>query len=88
MDLVDTTTKLSSEDQHKTTFTCPWGTFSYQALPFGLCNAPATFKREILGILFDLVNDIVEIYMDDFNPYGDSFTEALKKLEKVIERYK
>jgi len=43
---------------------------------------------EILGIFFDLFNDRVEIYMDDFTPYGDSFTEDLKNLEKVLERYK
>ena len=35
--------QISLEDQDKTTFTCPWGTFAYRVLPFGLCNAPATF---------------------------------------------
>ena len=35
--------QISPEDQDKTTFTCPWGTFAYRVLPFGLCNAPATF---------------------------------------------
>ena len=34
---------IAPEDQDKTTFTCPWGTFSYQFFPFGLCNAPTTF---------------------------------------------
>ena len=66
----------------------PLGTFAYQVLPFGLCNAPATFQREILGIFFDLVDDSVEIYMDDFTPYGDSFKEGLENLEKVLERCK
>ncbi|GJT73916.1 reverse transcriptase domain-containing protein, partial [Tanacetum coccineum] len=32
-------------DQEKTTFTCPYGTFAYRRMPFGLCNAPGTFQR-------------------------------------------
>eukprot|EP00253_Pinus_taeda_P026011 PITA_26011 len=78
--------QISLEDQDKTTFTCPWGTFAYRVLPFGLCNAPATFQREILGIFFDLINDSVEIYMDNFTPYGDSFRVGLENLEKVLAR--
>ena len=39
-----------------------------------------------MGIFFDLINDSVEIYMDEFTPYGDSFLEGLKNLEKVLKR--
>jgi hypothetical protein len=35
---------VDPEDQEKTTFTCPFGTFAYCRMPFGLCNAPATFQ--------------------------------------------
>ena len=35
--------EIASEDQEKTTFTCPFGTFAYRQMPFGLCNAPTTF---------------------------------------------
>ena len=80
--------QVAPEDQDKTTFTCPWGTFSYRVLPFGLCNAPATFQRAVLGIFSDLIHDCVEVYMDDFTVYGNSFEEALENLEKVLIRCK
>ena len=54
------------EDQDKTTFTCPYGTFAYRRLPFGVCNAPVTFQRCMMAIFSDLVEDIMEIFMDDF----------------------
>ena len=77
--------QIALEDQDKTTFTCPWGTFAYTVLPFGLCNAPDTFQRVVIGIFSDLVNDCLQIYMDDFTPYRDSFENALTNLEKVLK---
>ena len=55
-------------------------------LPFGLCNAPATFQRAVIGIFSELVNDSMEIFMDDFTPYGRDFEEALENLKKVLTR--
>jgi hypothetical protein len=80
--------QISPQDQDKTTFTSPWRTFSYKVLPFGLCNAPATFQRAVLGIFSNMVNDCMEIFMDDFTPYGTNFEEALSNLEKVLKRCK
>ena len=77
--------QISPKDKEKTTFTCPSGTFSYRVLPFGLCNAPATFQRAILNIFADLINEGLEVYMDDFMPYGDDFEPALENLEKVSQ---
>ena len=74
------------EDHDKTTFTCPWGTFSYPILPFGLCNAPTIFQRVVIEIFSNLVNHCLEIYMDDFTPYGNNFEESLTNLEKVLKR--
>ena len=72
--------QIALERREKTTFTCPWGTFAYMVLPFGLCNAPAKFQRAVLEIFSDLTNDCVEIYMDDFTIYGNSFKESLENL--------
>jgi len=69
-----------------TTFTCPWGTFAYRVLPFGLSNAPTTFQRAVLSIFVELVHDTVEIYMDDFTPYGCDFQETLTNLGKVLHK--
>ena len=78
--------QINPKDQDKTTFTCPWGTFAYWVLPFRLCNAPATFQRAVLSIYAKLVHDAVDIYMDDFIPYGCDFQEALSKLGKVVHK--
>ena len=56
-------------------------------LPFGLCNAPATFQIAALRIFSDVTNDCVEIYMDDFTVYGNTIQEALVNLEKVLIRW-
>ncbi len=54
--------------------------------PFGLCNAPATFQRAVLAIFSDLIHDCVEVYMDDFTIYGNTFDDCLKNLEFFLKR--
>lgn len=78
--------RIAPEDQDKTTFTYPWGTFAYRVLPFGLCNAPAMFQKAILSNFVDLINEGLEVYMDEFSLYGDKFDQALQTLEKVLEQ--
>ena len=74
------------EDQDKITFTCPYGTFAYRRMPLGLCNAPATFQRCMMAICSDLVEDIMEVFMDDFSIFGDSFDLCLANLDRVLKR--
>ncbi|RVW87081.1 Retrovirus-related Pol polyprotein from transposon 17.6 [Vitis vinifera] len=78
-------TRLTS-DQEKTTFTCPFGTYAYRRMPFGLCNAPATFQRCMLSIFSDMVERIMEVFMDDITIYGGTFEECLVNLEAVLNR--
>ena len=74
------------DDQEKTTFTCPYGTFAFRRMPFGLCNAPATFQRCMLAIFSDMIDDVMEVFMDDFSVYGSSFEDCLQKLTRVLSR--
>nr|GEW06796.1 reverse transcriptase domain-containing protein [Tanacetum cinerariifolium] len=64
---------LTCLDQEKTTFTCPYGTFAYRHLPFGLCNAPGTFQRCMMVIFHDMIEKTMEVFMDDFSVFGNSF---------------
>lgn len=74
------------KDKEKTTFTCPYGTFSYRRMPFGLCNELAKFQRCIMSIFDEFIKDIIEVFMDNFSVFGDSFEECLHNLEKVLSR--
>ncbi|GJS84520.1 reverse transcriptase domain-containing protein [Tanacetum coccineum] len=73
-------------DQEKTTFTCPYGTFAYLRMPFGLCNAPGTFQRCMVAIFHDMIEKTMEVFMDDFSVFGDSFSSCLSHLDKMLQR--
>ncbi|GJV83769.1 putative nucleotidyltransferase, ribonuclease H [Tanacetum coccineum] len=77
---------IAPEDQEKTTFTCPYGTFAYRRMPFGLCNAPATFQRCMTAIFHDMVEDFMEVFMDDFSVFGNSFDCCLANLDRMLAR--
>lgn len=77
---------IAPEDQENTTWTCPFGTFAYRRMPFGLCNAPATFQRGMLSIFSDYIEKIIEMFMDDFTVYGDSFEDCLHNLALIFQR--
>ncbi|KAK9029833.1 hypothetical protein V6N11_031278 [Hibiscus sabdariffa] len=77
---------IAPEDQEKTTFTCPYGTYAFRRMPFGLCNAPATFQRCMLAIFSDMVEEFLEVFMDDFSVSGETFDSCLGNLDKVLKR--
>ncbi|GJU93187.1 reverse transcriptase domain-containing protein [Tanacetum coccineum] len=77
---------IAPEDQEKTTFTCPYGTFAYKRMPFGLCKAPATFQRCMTAIFYDMVEDFMEVFMDDFSVFGNSFNCCLANLDRMLAR--
>nr|GEU81690.1 DNA-directed DNA polymerase [Tanacetum cinerariifolium] len=77
---------IDPQDQEKTTFTCPYGTFAYRRMPFGLCNAPGTFQRCMMSIFHDMIAKTMEVFMDDFSVFGDSFSSCLTNLDKMLNR--
>ena len=57
---------IALENQEKTTFTCPYGTFSLR-----LCNAPGTFQRRMMAIFSDMAERTIEVFMDNFSIMGE-----------------
>ncbi|GJY74826.1 reverse transcriptase domain-containing protein [Tanacetum coccineum] len=76
---------IDPKDQEKTTFTCPYGTFAYQRMPFGLCNAPGTFHRYMMAIFHNMIEETMEVFMDDFSVFRDSFSSCLSHLDKMLK---
>ena len=77
---------IAPEDQEKTTFTCPYGTFAFKRMLFGLFNAPTTFQRSMMSIFSNMVEDTIEVFMDDFSVVVESFERCLKNLSEVLKR--
>nr|GEV55541.1 reverse transcriptase domain-containing protein [Tanacetum cinerariifolium] len=77
---------IDPKDQEKNTFTCPYGTFAYKRMPFGLCNAPGTFQRCMMGIFHDMIEQTMEVFMDEFLVFGNSFSTCLTNLKKMLKR--
>nr|GFC14796.1 reverse transcriptase domain-containing protein [Tanacetum cinerariifolium] len=77
---------IDPRDQEKTTFTCPHGTFAYRRMPFGLCNAPGTFQRCMLAIFHDMIEKTMEVFMDNFSVFGNSFENYLSRLDRMLQR--
>jgi len=77
---------LKREDQLKTTFTTPWGTFMYLRMLFGLMNAGSTFQREIDFSFRDMIQKIIEIYQDDLIVLSKERKDHVSHLIIVFER--
>nr|GEV29099.1 reverse transcriptase domain-containing protein [Tanacetum cinerariifolium] len=77
---------IDLKDQEKTTFMCPYGTFAYRRMPFGLCNASGTSQRCMMAIFHDMIKKTMEVFMDDFLVFRNSFETYLSRLEKMLKR--
>ncbi|GJR13089.1 reverse transcriptase domain-containing protein [Tanacetum coccineum] len=78
--------RIDPQDQEKSTFTCPYGTFAYRRMPFGLCNAFDTFQRCMMAIFHNMIEKTMEVFMDGFSVFGNSFDSCLSNLENMLKR--
>ena len=76
---------IHPDDQEKTTFTCSFGTYAFQCMPFGLCNALATFQRCVMAIFSEFIGESMEVFMDDFSVFGPSFDACLEHLTQILD---
>ncbi|GJX68212.1 reverse transcriptase domain-containing protein [Tanacetum coccineum] len=74
---------IAPEDQEKTNFTCPYGTFAYRRMLFGLCNVPTTFQRCMTAIFDDMVEDFMEVFMEDFSVFGHKISGKGIEVDKA-----
>lgn len=77
---------IAKSDQHKTTFTTPWGTFCYKVMPFGLKNAGTTYQRVMTYIFHDYMGDIVECYVDDLLEKSKTKEDHINVLSNIFDR--
>ena len=77
---------IKPEDQHKTAFRTRYGHFQYRVLPFGLCNAPATFMRMMNRVFGDLYDDCIIAYVDDILIYSNTLEDHKRHLALTLER--
>lgn len=78
--------RIAPQDTEKTAFRTRYGNFEYTVMPFGLCNAPATFQTLMNSIFEDMVDSSVIVYLDDILVFSTNPTEHLAHLERVLEK--
>ncbi|UYV77866.1 K02A2.6-like [Cordylochernes scorpioides] len=78
--------EMHPDDKEKTAFTTGSGLWQFNVMPFGLCNAPATFERLMEAVLQGLATETCMVYLDDIIVLGKNFEEHLSNIEKVFKR--
>ncbi|PIK33467.1 Retrovirus-related Pol polyprotein from transposon [Apostichopus japonicus] len=79
---------MAAEDRQKTAFITGNGLYQFRVMPFGLCNAPATFERLMDRVLSGLHWEACLVYLDDVIVYGATFSEAMDRLKTVFNRFR
>jgi hypothetical protein len=80
--------KVKEEDREKTAFITKYGIYEFTVMPFGLCNAPATFQRLMDKVLRPYIGRIALVYLDDIVVFSDTFEQHLKDLATIFETLK
>src|SRR5260363_161413 len=77
---------MKEEDQEKTIFITQQGTYAFNVIPFGLCNAPATFQRTMNDILYKDIRKNVAVYLDDIIIYSRTYQDHILHLDIVLAK--
>ncbi|GFY06605.1 retrovirus-related Pol polyprotein from transposon 17.6 [Trichonephila clavipes] len=80
--------ELHPDDKEKTAFSTGQGLWQFKVMPFGLCNAPATFECLMETVLGGLTYEACLVYLDDIIIVGRSFEEHLKNIRRVLQKLK
>jgi len=78
--------EMDPQDKEKTAFTTPLGLYEFERMPFGLCNAPATFQRLMQRCLSGQLVESLLVYLDDIIIYSPDFSSHLQHLDEVFQR--
>ena len=76
---------LNEQDKEKTAFVTKWRSYEFNVMPFGLCNALATFQHLMNKILRPFIRKCVVVYLDDVTVYSKSFEEYIQHLEQIFK---
>ena len=80
--------EMDEKDREKTAFTCHYGLYEFNVMPFGLKNAPPTFQRLMNKVFKDYLDDFVIVYIDDILIYSKTYEEHLKHIRMVFDKLK
>lgn len=80
--------KIRPEDVKKTAFRTQLGSYEWLVMPFGLCNAPATFQRFVQNMLHDFLGHFAVVYIDDVLVYSKTADEHVRHVQQVLDKLK
>lgn len=80
--------RMAEGHEHKTAFRTKYGSYEWLVMPLGLCNAPATFQSMVNSIFYDMLDDCVTAFIDDFCIFSDTLENHLSHLRRVLSRMK